>query len=346
MSPIDPRELGHGLTPKGTFEAGYRCVKCDYDLTGLPHGTICPECGTANARVSYDKKRGTGVSRAPIAYVNSLGTWLWVAACSFLGYAFFSMLAGIFKHPVILGLEFVAIAGWVGALWLVTQPKPDRYESRTIDAFDDHRWRWATVGSQACHLFTSILYALTLVPKLSAAASVINVGIYFFDTIAFLGFVPVCVQLAALSHWMGDDDAEKRCQNAAWLLAVGGVGLLVTPAVITVFKIFGLLYVVFVIFALIGVVLLAMSLFALARAANWAVQNTRHKTVVSGRRAVLERQRAIAAEAKLQERLDVMNDKGQPARAGRTAIPKDIPMPKSHTIDRPEDADPYEVKDE
>lgn len=346
MSPIDPRELGHGLTPQGSFEDGYRCVKCKYDLTGLPQATVCPECGTSNSRITYEKKRGTGVSRAPIAYVSHLSTTLWLAALGFFGYIFFSVVLTISENVVTLGLEFLAICGWVGALWLATKPKPDRFEAQQLDTFDDPRWRWASVGTQGCHIVAAIIYVLTYVPQLSSVEGLLVVCFYIFDAIAILGFVPVCVQFSALAGWMGDEDAERRLQTVAWLLAIGGLGLLLTPVIAMVMPIFRILILVFAICMLIGVVMLCLSLISLAKEANWAVQNAKHKSVVSGRRAIIERDRATAAEAKLEKRLGALDTPNASARAGRKAIPKDIPVPKSHNIQRHEGTNPYDIDDD
>lgn len=343
MSPIDPRELTPDLTPQGNFEEGFRCVKCNYDLTGLPRATVCPECGTPNSRPLYDKKRGTGVSRAPIAYVSQLTTTLWLAAMGFLGYIFFSVVLVISENVVTLGLEFLAICAWVAALWFATKPKPDRFESKELDAYDNPKWRYASVGTQACHIVAAIFYLLLSVPQLSAVQGLLVVFFYIFDTIGVLGFIPVCVQFAALAAWMGDEGAERRMQTTAWLLAVGGMGILLTPVIATVFPIFGLLLFVFVICMLIGVVMLCLNLITLAKAANWAVQNARHKSVVSGRRAVIERERSEAAGAKLQERLDALDNRAPTTRAGRRAIPKDVPVPKSHNIERRDDTNPYDI---
>lgn len=342
MSPIDPRELGHGLTPTGTFEDGYQCVKCRYDLTGLPRATVCPECGTPNARIGYDKKRGTGVSRAPIAYLKSLGTWLWAAALALIGTWFAGALAGIIPHPVTFGLRLVVVCGWVAAVWMATRPKPDRFEPGASDAFDDQRLRLAAVAGQGLWVVVIGLQAGAWFAGTPAVAGGLEIAASITRMLAAAGFVPLGIMLASLAHWMGDDDAERRCQAASWLIAFYGVGVLLASFVVVI----ALFYPVFWLAYLAGVIMLAMSLFALAREANWAVQNARHKSVVSGRRAVRERERAVAAESQLQDRLDVLSEKNQSMRAGRTAIPKDVPVPKSHTIDRPEDTDPYEVRDE
>ena len=345
MSPIDPRELDLDRTPRGTFEQGYLCIKCSYDLTGLPRTTVCPECGTPNAQPSHNKKRGTGVSRAPLAYVSRLSTTLWLAALGFFGYIFFSVVLAVAENAVTLGLEFLSICGWVAALWIVTKPKPDRFESKQLDVFDNPKWRWASVSTQACHIVAAVLYMLLYVPQLSAIEGALVVSFYIFDTIAWLGFVPVCVQFSSLASWMGDDDAERRLQTVAWLLAVGGLGLLVTPLLIAIFPIFGLLFFAFALCLLVGVVMLCVSLITLAKAANWAVQNSRHKSVVSGRRAVIDRERVAAAESELDERLAAI-DADDRNRAGRRGVPKGVPVPKSHTIDRGDGTQPYEVKDE
>lgn len=341
MSPIDPRELGHGLTPSGSFEEGYRCVKCKYDLSGLPQGTICPECGTANSRVSYDKKRGTGISRAPIEYVRTLGLWLWLAAFALIGTWFAGAIAAILPHPVTFGLRLVVAGGWIAAVWLATKPKPDRFAPGTKDAFDDHRLRIAAVACQAMWLVSIGLQSAAWFMTNQDVINVLMFSAGLARTVAAAGFVPLGIMLASLANWMGDAEAEGRCQAASWLVAFYGVGVLLASVV----GFIGIFYVLFWIAYLAGVIMLAMSLFALARAANWAVQNNKHKRVVSGRRAVIERERAVAAEAQLEDRLAAI-DAGDRARAGRHGVPRDVPVPKSHTIDRGDGTQPYEVKDE
>lgn len=350
MSPIDPRELGHGLTATGTFEDGYRCVKCQYDLSGLPQGTVCPECGTPNSRVSYDKRRGTGVSRAPIEYVRRLSTWLWVTAFALIAMwfagAIASLIGGLAGTTAAIiaanSIRLLAAAAWVAAIWMATRPKPDRFEPGTNDVFDDHRYRMVTVGSQSLWLLAIVLGTVARIPALAGAAGVLHLIGDLAGVAAAAGFVPLGIMLASLANWMGDGEEEGRCQTASWLIAFHGVGILLAAFITFI----GIFYVVFWIAYLVGVVLLAMSLFNLARAANWAVQNARHKSVVSGRRAVIERDRAVLAEERLQQRLDAADATDLGMRAGRKAPPKGVPVPKSHTIDRPEDTSPYDVKDE
>lgn len=348
MSPIDPRELGQDLTPQGTFEEGFRCVKCNYDLTGLPRATVCPECGTPNARPLQNKKRGTGVSRAPIAYVNRLGTWLWAAAFALIATWFTGALAGIVPHPVTLGIRFAAGLAWIGALWMATQPKPDRFEPGAKDAFDNHRLRIAAVASQGLWLLAVALdfvVALSL-PSLANAEGALTITANFIATAAAAGFIPLGIMLASLANWMGDADAEARCQTASWLIAFYGVGLLLAPVIIAVAPIFFILVLVFWLAYLVGIVLLATSLFALAREANWAVQNARLKSEVSGRRAVIDHERAAAAEAKLEAGLDALDNPNASTQAGRRAIPKDAPVPKSHNVERHDGTTPYDIDDD
>jgi hypothetical protein len=346
MSPIDPRELTPVLSPQGTFEAGFLCVKCNYDLTGLPRATVCPECGTPNARPLYDKKRGTGVSRAPIAYVNRLGTWLWAASFALIATWLTGALAGGLPHPVTFGIRFVAGLAWIGAIWMATHPKPDRFEPGSKDAFDDKRFRIATIVGQSLWLLAIALDTLAWFPAMASAEPALRIAANLVATAAAAGFIPLGIMLASLANWMGDTEAESRCQTASWLIAFYGLGLLLAPVIIAVVPIFFVLYLVFWLAYLVGVIMLAMSLFALARAANWAVQNARHKSVVSGRRAVIERERSDEAGVKLQERLDALDNRDPTTRAGRRAIPKDVPVPKSHIIERRDDTNPYDIDDD
>ena len=97
---------------------------------------------------------------------------------------------------------------------------------------------------------------------------------------------------------------------------------------------------------LVGVVLLCISLVNMAKAANWAVHNARHKSVVSGRRAVMDQQQAVAAEAKLNDRLQSIDAKHPQGHAGRSSPPKGVPVSKSHTIEGSDGANPYDITDD
>ncbi|MGD1917363.1 MAG: hypothetical protein ACFCBV_14410 [Phycisphaerales bacterium] len=346
MSPIDPRELRQSDTPTGVFEQGFRCVKCNYDLTGLPRATVCPECGTTNARPVHDRKRGTGVSRAPVAFISRLGTWLWASAAALLLTWFTSMAAGVFPHPITFGLQLFAGVGWMGALWMATIPKPDRFEPGVEDVFDNPRVRVITVASQGLWLVSIGLLCAAWFPMFSSMERALSISANIVSVFAAIGFIPLGLMLASLAGWMGDHDAENRCRTASWLIAFYGCGILLGPVIDAFIPIFNILYIVFWLAYLIGVILLAVSLFNLARAAGWAVENAKHKSVVSGRRAFINQQQAEEAAAQIDDRLRQVDGPHAPSEAGRSGPPKGVPVPKSHTIKGSAGANPYDITDE
>ena len=74
---MDDRDHDHGSTPRppvsGSSEArppaasaGFHCVECGYDLTGIAIGDRCPECGTA---VVHTAEVGRGLTARQLAAV-------------------------------------------------------------------------------------------------------------------------------------------------------------------------------------------------------------------------------------------------------------------------------------
>ncbi|MEO1008051.1 MAG: hypothetical protein AAFX79_05760 [Planctomycetota bacterium] len=343
MSPIDPRELADRPAPRR--QSRY-CIKCNYDLAGLPDTTKCPECGTSNAFSPGDTRRGTGISRAPGAYVRQLGMSLWLAAIAMLLLMGTGTLGVLFLNPVTLGLQFLAAAFWLVAVWMATRPKPDRFQPGQRDAFDDERMRWTTLGTQATRLLAIGVAGIGLIPAVQGVAAVEWIE-GLLSMVAALGFIALSFQLAALGDWMGDDDTGRRCRNAAWCIAVGGGGIVLTPLMVLVLPILGLLIFVFFLLQIIGNILLAISLVSLARGANWAVENAKQRSVVAGRRAARDRQLADEAQQRLDRSVQAMNAAEGRMHAGRPpTLPEGTPVPRSHVVDRPDDARPYDVAED
>jgi hypothetical protein len=116
-----------------------RCLRCNYNLHGLPDAGNCPECGLAVAR-SADAAGGE-LRHAPPGWLASLswGSRL-VLLTPLAGYVYAAYvvpnlarmmsLEAYFGVPAALDLAFAA------GLWLLTRPQP-RHARR-------HRaWRWA-----------------------------------------------------------------------------------------------------------------------------------------------------------------------------------------------------------
>jgi len=340
MSPVDPREFETASAASPASEGG-SCIRCGYDLSGLPDVTVCPECGASNAKPVRSERRESGVMRAPGRYVRALAWRLWLAAFSMLAMFLASVVAAFTPEAVGLGIELLIGLLWTGAVFLATSPKPDRFTPAQRDTFDDQRLRWLSVGSQALRPLEALLGMAALLPALAGVVAVEWArGAFMF--LAALGYFPLCVQLASLAHWMGDEEAEGKCRAAAWCIAVGNGGRVLLPLLAAIVPFFGLLLVPLWIASVVGVVLLFVSLFALAKGASWAVQNAQHRSVVAGKRAQIERERADRRERERQERIDraPVPDSTTPA-AAPAKPPPGTPVPKTHSIDRGEDTDPY-----
>lgn len=126
------------------IDAPLSCVRCDYDLRGLPIEGRCPECGVP---VEVSQRERRRLADAAVPYVNTLysGAWLVVIALMlgvlavteyFFGAA---ILTWIFPtaSPVAWDAVFVGIAilaNLTGALgwWWLAAPNPDGAENRPM----------------------------------------------------------------------------------------------------------------------------------------------------------------------------------------------------------------------
>jgi hypothetical protein len=116
-----------------------RCLRCNYDLHGLPADGNCPECGLAVAR-SADAAGGE-LRHAPPGWLASLswGTRL-ILLAPVAGYVHatylvprlprIDSLVAFFGVPAALDVVFAA------GIWLLTRPQPRR-------AGTHWAWRWA-----------------------------------------------------------------------------------------------------------------------------------------------------------------------------------------------------------
>ncbi|GIW73701.1 MAG: hypothetical protein KatS3mg103_0223 [Phycisphaerales bacterium] len=352
MSPIDPRELEPREARPAERPKATRCLRCGYELVGLPVGVPCPECGTPNGTAGADARgRQSGVDAAPLAYVQRLRLWLWGMAVSLVGMwlagvaqKFIATTAVSFEPVVAVSLVRTLVGGaWVVALWMATKPKPDRGHGRELDDFDDPRWRMATMATQCLWPVAFLLESLAWMPAFYGYEDVLMLGSTLATFLAAMGFVPLGVMLVSLADWMGDTDEQGRLRAATWLIAFHGVGVLLSQFV----RVLMLLLLVYWVAYLVGVVLLALGLISLARSANWAVQNHQHKLIVSGRRAMIEQERARQALERVEAHVQHAQTKAEPdARTRLSPQAGNPPAPRTHGIDQPQDARPYDLADE
>ncbi len=126
------------------IDAPLSCVRCDYDLRGLPIEGRCPECGVP---VEVSQRERRRLADAAVPYVNTLyaGAWLVVIAIVlgvlavaeyFFGAAILTWILPT-ASPVAWDAVFVGIAisailtGALGWWWLAA-PNPDGAENRPM----------------------------------------------------------------------------------------------------------------------------------------------------------------------------------------------------------------------
>jgi len=116
-----------------------RCLRCNYDLHGLPADGNCPECGLSIARSS--DAAGGELRHAPPGWLASLswGSRL-VLLTPVLGYVYAACvglrLPWINSLVVFFGVRAALDVVFAAGIWLLTRPQPHR-------AVTHWTWRWA-----------------------------------------------------------------------------------------------------------------------------------------------------------------------------------------------------------
>ncbi|MFG0305921.1 MAG: hypothetical protein ACF8Q5_06870 [Phycisphaerales bacterium JB040] len=276
-------QLNHGESAQ--------CSSCGYRLTGLPVGSVCPECGTPS-RSSYTVRFADNLSDAPTHYLRTLRLGLLlmtlasgagVAAMVYsVVYAFTraGTLVAIanFQHYIAATFMGVSLI-WVFGVWLATRARP--LGDRTVRDYilESRRVR-------ACALFCQFAApaAVLLLWSLNFAKPG-TVGMWALFALALLALagtagalVPLAVYLSSLADWAGDSGLGGKLRGAAWIIVVLGslgavafVGALV-PHPLAGF--FNLISVYGIIMTALAVAAIALAILRLTLTTQWAIINS------------------------------------------------------------------------
>lgn len=207
--------------------AGATCIKCGYDLTGLPQTGACPECGTRVA----DSLRGLLLRYSSPEYVAKLhrGVFMVVAAIivqllTSIGMFFVGMLGGmgvaapagvaILLQLVSSGASLVILVGW----WLFSEPDP-RYTGGN-DGSTARKVLRVTLVIYGCSTLLTLTSAF-LAPQqagvglaaaglalVAALAGLIAWAVNYFASMRYVGW---------LAQRIPNDHAQKRAKLLLWL---------------------------------------------------------------------------------------------------------------------------------
>lgn len=217
----------------GAIERDLGCTRCGYNLRGLTYGRACPECGeTIRLDDAGDALTEGGAeerSRKLLALRLALGA---IAALALLRVGYF-VLGIVFLPPILQRGYTIACAlnaiAWVVATWMIATPA----------IAERRRWARLAVGvARWGSLAWLPVYALLLIRDFSPAAALathdlLRGGAILLRLPAGAAAVAFIALLRVLAEDSDLDDAARRLNSAAWLVAFPTVILVLLPRSIT-----------------------------------------------------------------------------------------------------------------
>ena len=214
--------------PPLTLDRSQPCVKCAYDLRGLPLDGVCPECGTP----VQDSLRGWLLRYASPEYRRKLGLGLSIVLNGILAMVVLTilqMVAGFSgwrgggfdtgMHIVNFGLAIAMIAGY----WFMTEPDPG-YTGLEKPNSARQVLRTAVLAQAGLNLLSVVL---VLTGAMSTSPTGVTAATAFVLLLGFAGLVAWAVQFFATMRYMRwlagrvpDAAMQKRTETYMWLLPV------------------------------------------------------------------------------------------------------------------------------
>jgi predicted Zn-ribbon and HTH transcriptional regulator len=199
------------------------CDHCGYNLKGLPMGSKCPECGTPVRRVS-SKLNGTIMDEAPTHFVRKLRLGFLFASSAII-----ILIAGAFTSNLTYAyVDIVASLLWVGGIFLVTLPRPNRGKIRPDKVLDNDKFRMLVRALNASWiadaLITAGIISLQNTPNGGNAFMLGTLAVLgaIVSIIAWICIIPTSVYIAEIAYWASNNAVANRLRGTAWVLAVLG----------------------------------------------------------------------------------------------------------------------------
>ncbi len=313
--PIDPRSLSSFRNAQ--IEGDVACVRCGYNLVGLPRGGNCPECGAPVAS-SFGRGRFLfkNLTDAPMSYLKILRLGFFLLATCVVALFASIVLAGWLKG---LGASvFVAGIGviWWAGVYLVTASEhpPGDLQGR----YDRLKWlrranrilQTAWTVAWLCAATQMLLIARQnaaignglVVPggPMPFAAGIRAAGMasWILQLVGLVSLVPLCIHFAEIGTAAGNDSLVTRLGLAAW-------GIVLCGTYVVIWYVFQGIWLLGFGLAMLGMVvslgMFVFSLIELAVMCGWAVANS--YAAIARDQRLLERAQAqeAAAHARLAE---------------------------------------------
>lgn len=272
-------------TDARTIDESIECVRCGYDLKGLPLDGVCPECGVAAVQSVSPTPAGglrrTGAPKPiPFEFVGRgvlqrLRLGFTMAAFGGLGWALGLYFPGpfVFQGPVLIGIAALSGLLWIGGLLVLAAPRPR--EGADASWFGPQsEWR----GRRALMLATQALLPVAHMSLVLGGVfgSELLVGLYVVLMLAVApGWSAVASYCSELAHWLSHSHASHSLQSTAvWLPVLGivSVGAIVLTPITNILGLLIIAYLALIGFLVYFVIFLSR-LTGLAMTAGWAIRN-------------------------------------------------------------------------
>jgi len=265
----DVRATGQARSA-GVDAATRMCLRCGYNLHGLPVGGRCPECGLP---IVMPGEIDEPLCTMPIGIIRTFQAASWLASACALGLIVLViaerwMLLGT-PAPAALLAAFSLL--WAAAVWLLTGAY-DMPQALFHGFSSTGRLRLWARGLQAGWVlaagaaFLKQAAAKTagggILPTLLGSTSVLGIAI------GLAGIVVLAIQLRRLAEWARDSNAERALNLTAWGIPITTPLLFVNLPILLLGLALGLIWVT-------SVCAFVYALFSLSGSLTWSVRHAR-----------------------------------------------------------------------
>jgi len=216
------------------LDADQACIRCSYNLRGLPVAGRCPECGTPVA----DSLRGTLLQYAAPEYLATIHAGLRLVLFSILASVAFmviGIIAGIWMpglsgfELLLQGVNFIIVVVAIVGYWRFTTPDPLFAGQEKPDAA--RKVARAAVAVQAAMAAVSFIVAFSGGGAVAApgpgappgALLLFMIGM-IAGLVSLVGFAVQFFSIMRYTRWLGrrvpDDFLIRRSGTYLWLLPV------------------------------------------------------------------------------------------------------------------------------
>jgi predicted Zn-ribbon and HTH transcriptional regulator len=258
------------------------CDHCGYNLKGLPMGSKCPECGTPVRRVAANLN-GTIMDEAPTHFVRKLRFGFLFASTAII-----MLIAGVFFSDLTyVSIDILASLLWVGGIFLITLPRPNRANIRPDKILDNDKFRMLVralnVSWIADALITAGIVSLQSTPNGGNAFVLGTLAVLgaIVSITAWICIIPTSVYIAEIAYWASNNPVANRLRGTAWFLAVLGsiIAVFTGLEIMTGNNVLGFLAAFMwmpMVVIFVAVIVYFISILQMTHVTHWVIKNQVH----------------------------------------------------------------------